>query len=173
VPTSRRDDPNEFLITERITKLPNIASVLKEEIARIARKEQRSETQRLKKASAQYRSEIAALKRRAAALEQLLSRLHKRVVTETASPAVADPSGRVRFSAKGLCAQRRRLGLSASDLGTLLGVSAQSIYNWEAGSTRPREPQVRAIAALRGLGKRAVRARLEELGEQGAPAGAP
>jgi hypothetical protein len=39
--------------------VPNIASVLKEEIARVARKEVRSETENLKKASAQYRSEIA------------------------------------------------------------------------------------------------------------------
>jgi len=43
--------------------MANIASLLKSEISRIARKEVRAETQTLKKASAQYRSDIAALKR--------------------------------------------------------------------------------------------------------------
>ena len=44
-----------------------------------------------------------------------------------------------------------------------LGVSAQSVYHWEQGKSRPRANQVRAIAALRGLGKRQVAARLTEL----------
>ena len=44
--------------------MPNIASVLKDEISRISRKEIRRETSSLKKSSTSYRSEIAALKRR-------------------------------------------------------------------------------------------------------------
>lgn len=140
--------------------MPNIASVLKEEITRLARKELRSETVTLKKVSAQYRSEIAALKRRVAVLEQQLSRLGKRTTKETAVPATSDMVGRVRFTAKGLRAQRQRLGLSAADFGTLLGVSAQTIYKWEAESTHPRESQVAAIAALRGVGKREAGDRL-------------
>ena len=52
--------------------MSNIASALKEEIARIARKEIRAETEALKKASSRYRAEIADLKRRLAALEQKL-----------------------------------------------------------------------------------------------------
>ena len=55
--------------------MPNIGTVLKSEISRIARKEVRGELLKLKKASAQYRSEIAALKRRAQSLEQQLGRL--------------------------------------------------------------------------------------------------
>lgn len=146
--------------------MPNIASVLKEEITRLARKELRSETVTLKKVSAQYRSEIAALKRRVAVLEQQLSRLGKRTTRETAVPATSDMVGRVRFTAKGLRAQRQRLGLSAADFGTLLGVSAQTIYNWEAESTYPRESQVAAIAALRGVGKREAGDRLRKLVER-------
>ena len=42
--------------------MANIAAVLKEEISRLSRKETRGETASLKKASAQYRAEIAALK---------------------------------------------------------------------------------------------------------------
>ena len=58
--------------------MPNIASVLREEIVRLARKEMRSEMEGLKKTSAQFRSEIAALKRRVAALEKQVARLSKK-----------------------------------------------------------------------------------------------
>jgi DNA-binding XRE family transcriptional regulator len=44
--------------------VPNIATILKEEILRLARKEIRRQTNMLRKASAQYRKEIAEMKRR-------------------------------------------------------------------------------------------------------------
>lgn len=143
--------------------MPNIASVLKEEILRLARKEVRNETEGLKKASAQYRSEIAALKRRAASLEKQLQHLGKKDASKAAAPAGAEPGLRVRFSAKGLATQRQKLGISAAEMGLLLNVSAQTIYNWEAGKSRPRQQQLGAIAALRGQGKRKIKAQLQEL----------
>ena len=48
--------------------MPNIASILKSEISRVARKELRGETQALKKSNAQYRTQIAELRRRLQAL---------------------------------------------------------------------------------------------------------
>ena len=55
---------------------------------------------------------------------------------------------------------RDRLGLSAERFGKLIGVTGQSIYAWEAGRSVPRAKQLEAIAALRGIGKKEVRARL-------------
>jgi DNA-binding transcriptional regulator YiaG len=135
--------------------MPNIASILKSEIARVARKEVRGETLQLKKAVGAYRSQIAALKRRAQALEQQLRSLSKRGAA-TAVPAAADDenSGSFRFSAKGLASHRKRLGLSAHDCGLLLGASGQSVYKWEDGKARPRAKHLPAIAALRSLGKK-------------------
>ena len=49
--------------------MPNIASILKSEISRVARKEVRAEVSGLKKGVSGHRSEIAALKRRLLALE--------------------------------------------------------------------------------------------------------
>lgn len=91
--------------------MPNIASVLKDEISRVARKEVRAETQSLKKAVGAYRTEIAALKRRSQAMEQELHRLSK-ASPRAAPPVVADEetSQTLRFSAKGLASQRQRLG---------------------------------------------------------------
>ena len=144
--------------------MPNLATLLKNEISRVARKEQRGESLALKKSVSAHRTEIAALKRRILALEQQLRRLSK--ASARAAPQADDddaPGRAFRFSAKGLAAQRRRLGLSAAECGLLLGTSAQSVYNWEAGEIRPRVRHLAAIAALRGLGKREAAARLAEL----------
>ena len=132
--------------------MPNIASLLKSEITRIARKETRAEVEGLKKAVSNYRTEIAALKRRSQLLEQELRRLQKSVPKPI--PARVDEPGKtLRFSAKGLASQRQRLELSADAVGLLLGASGQSVYNWEAGKAHPRASHLTAIAALSGLSK--------------------
>ena len=142
--------------------MPNIGTILKSEISRVARKELRGETQSLKKSITQYRSQIADLKRRLQALEQQVKKLGKSA--GRAAPQEEDSEGgrQIRFSAKSLAAQRRRLGLSAAALARVLGVSALSIYKWEGGNTRPRAKQIEAIAGLRKMGKREVAQRLQE-----------
>lgn len=145
--------------------MPNIGTILKEEIARISRKQSRTETEQLKKASAHYRGEIAQLKRRLQALEQQIKRLGKASARGAGAGAAAEEEAdrQIRYSAKSLASQRRRLGLSAAALAKLLGVSALSVYKWESGNTRPRQKQIEAIAALRGMGRREAQKRLEEL----------
>jgi len=145
--------------------LANIVSVLKEEITRLARKEIRSKVEGLKKASAQYRSEIAALKRRVATLEQHLSRLEKTANKNIGVKAPPVAASKFRFTAKGFKSLRQRLSLTASEIGSLLDASAPTIYNWEAGHSTPREPQLIRIAKLRSLGKREVAAILKKLAE--------
>jgi DNA-binding transcriptional regulator YiaG len=147
--------------------MPNIASVLKDEIARVARKEMRSEVAVLRKATAAHRTEIAALKRRAQDLEKQIRALLKsqrRVAPEATEESLPRA---IRFSAKGLASQRRRLALSAEDCGLLVGASGQSIYNWEAGKARPRATHLAAIAALKGFGKKDAATRLESMRASG------
>ncbi|MDO9485027.1 MAG: helix-turn-helix domain-containing protein [Actinomycetota bacterium] len=136
----------------------NIANILKSEISRVARKEVRTELQSVKKSSATYRSDIAALKRRIADLERLVKQLSKGGAKKAEAVGAQDESGTVaRFSGKGLAAQRKRLGLSAADFGKLIGVSGASIYLWEEGKTRPRSTHMPGIAAVRGMGKKEAR----------------
>ncbi|HYF21540.1 MAG TPA: helix-turn-helix domain-containing protein [Ramlibacter sp.] len=141
--------------------MANIGAVLKTEMSRMARKELRGETQQLKKTVSQYRSQIAQLRRRLQALEQQVRRLARGGRREAEPKAEADEEGpNLRFSAKGLAAQRKRLGLSAASVAKILGVSALSVYKWESGKTRPRARQLQAIAELRRMGKREALARL-------------
>lgn len=154
-----------MIVTLREPHLANIASVLKSEISRQARKEMRGETESLKKASSRYRTDIAALKRQNALLEQRVARLEKFLAkSPVTTKHVVDPgTTKVRFRVDGLKKLRARLELSAPVLASILGVSAQSIYNWEAGSSRPGKELVAKIAVLRKMGKREVNARLQAM----------
>lgn len=140
--------------------MPNIAVALREEIIRLARKELRTETAGLKMAVGRYRSEIAVLKKRLSAVEQQLSRRRKEDVQAIGATDVESNASKIRFTAKGFRSMRERLGLSGSEVAELLKVSVQTIYNWEAGTSRPREPQLSAIGVLRKTGKRELAARL-------------
>lgn len=147
--------------------MPNIAAVLKEEILRLARKEVRGQTGAVRKASAQYRKDIAEMKRRISELQHKVATLERRGPEETPSRTAEARTERVRFTAKGLRSQRLRLDLSAIDYGRLLGVTGQTVYSWEHGTSRPRRQQVARIASLRGVGKREARTRLEQLTGRG------
>jgi DNA-binding transcriptional regulator YiaG len=92
-----------------------------------------------------------------------ISHLEKSAKANVPPAAKEDPDTKLRFKPQGVRAQRTRLDLSAPELGSLLGVSAQTIYNWETGKTRPRAEQMSAIAAVRKMGKREVKARLDQL----------
>ena len=144
--------------------MPNIASALKEEITRLARKEARAHVEALKKASNQYRRDIAELKRQVAKLAQHATRADKVAARATANTTTEAQSVKVRFVPKGLRSQRARLGLSAAEYAKLAGVTQQSIYNWESGTTRPRAEQIPRLASLRALGIREARARLDAIG---------
>ena len=152
-----------FLPQLQLTEMPNVASVLKSEISRVARKEVRGETVPLKRAVSAYRSEIAALKRRAQTLEQAVRRLSSVHAKQAPNAAAESDTSKFRFSAKGLASQRQRLGLSAEQCGLLLGASSQSVYNWEQGKTRPLARHLPAIAAVRGMSKKDATARLDSL----------
>jgi ribosome-binding protein aMBF1 (putative translation factor) len=135
--------------------MPNIASALKNEISRIARKEVRAETEKLK--------------RQVADLEKMLRDQSKSARMAPAVPTnQLSERGGLRFRSKGFAAHRQRLGLSAAQAGALLGVSGQTVYHWEAGKSKPRASQMSRIDALRKLTKkRAAAAVAQVMGQKG------
>jgi len=147
--------------------MTSIATLLKSEITRLARKEIRSEIASLRKASASYRVEIAALKRQLKEVERALRQATKaNASSRTTRPATdGTASQETKFSARGLKAHRKKLGLSAKEYGLLVDASGLSIYKWEDGKAVPRAKFLPALAAVRQFGKREALKRLAALSE--------
>jgi DNA-binding transcriptional regulator YiaG len=145
--------------------MSTVASLLRKEICRLARKEVRLMVGSTQKAVACYRKEIANLKRQLRQQEKTVAKLTRQISQQRELPEAEEESLEgTRFSARSVRAQRRRLGLSAADYGRLVGVSSLTIYNWESGKSRPRQAQFAGLVAVRGIGKREAAERLESLG---------
>ena len=92
---------------------------------------------------------------------QLKTRLHvsvakSRVLIQN-KPAENTPTAEkqsLRFRAGGFATLRKNSGLTAAEMGQLIGVSAQSVYRWEQEKSRPRASQLPAIAAVRKFTKK-------------------
>ena len=144
--------------------MPNLATALKDEIRRLAKKEIKASTRSTRQAVAQYRRDIATLKRLVQVQQKDIAFLKAQERKRLNQPRPADePVEGVRFSARSVRAQRHRLGLSAEDFATLVGVSPMTIYNWEHGKARPKDDRLAAFAALRNVGKREAAKKLEML----------
>jgi DNA-binding transcriptional regulator YiaG len=143
--------------------MPNIATVLKEEITRLARKEMRQHIDPLRAQALVQRKAIAALKSEVERLQRDLAKLGKgtpKSVPVKAGPS--DPAKQTRYSGALLRKLRERLGLSRDAFAPLLGASSQALYNWEQTETRPRQEFLDKIALIRGLSKSQVEELLEQ-----------
>jgi DNA-binding transcriptional regulator YiaG len=143
--------------------MANIAVVLKDEIRRLARKEVKSHLGATRRVTARYRSDIAQLKRLVQLQERKLAALASNQAKQPKAEEVPeDVAPGSRFSARSVRAQRKRLKLTAEEYAKLIGVSTQTVYLWERGKVRPKASQFAALVAVRSLGRREVRARLEQ-----------
>lgn len=144
--------------------MTNVAQALREEISRLARKEIRAQTGKMKQAVVRYRREIASLKRQLQEQERKIKVLAKAGTAPSAAEDLEKVTEKpLRFSARSVRSQRKRLGLSAADYAKLVGVTQLTVYNWEHGKSRPRREQFERLVALRGIGKREAIAQLEEI----------
>ena len=143
--------------------MPSIAAVFNQEITRLARKEVKMQTEVIRRANTHHRRNIAQLKRQVAGLSKQVAYLEQQERKRAAKGTpVAIAKGR-RFSAHGLKTHRERVGLSAADYSQLVGVTAQTVYSWEQGKSKPRDEQLAALVAVRELGKREALKRLDLL----------
>jgi DNA-binding XRE family transcriptional regulator len=143
--------------------MSNIASAIKNEILRLAKRVVREYVAPIQSATTAHRKQLAALKKQLQELQRQVSQLQRAAGKN--KPPVEAPVGdtQFRFTAKGFQSLRKRLGLTAEELGKLIDVDKQTIYKWEGESSSPRSKHLPAIAELRKIGKREARARLEKL----------
>jgi DNA-binding transcriptional regulator YiaG len=139
--------------------MATFGKIINDEIARLARRALREDINQLRSHSAAHRKHIATLRKEIVELKRELSLLRGQ---SKRAPAAAEASAvKRRFRVDGFKAWRQRVGLSAEDVGTLLGKTGQTILNWEHGTSKPTPALVDAIARVRSTGTRALKAELD------------
>lgn len=149
--------------------MPDIAKVLKEEIQRLARKEVKAATDKLREDNVALKRAAAEQKRRIAGLEKEVQRLSA-VATSRAKEAVeanGDDVMQPKMTGKMVRSLRGRLGLSQADFAQLLQVSPQTVYQWERkdGRLTFRGNSGIALLEVKALKAAEARGRLAELRE--------
>ncbi len=141
--------------------MSSLATALKQEITRLARKEIKASTDSTRRAVAQFRRDIAELKRVVKTMERRLAALERQEKKRVGKPATPDLAEGARFSPRWVRSHREKIGFSQAEYATLVGVSPMTIYNWEHGKTKPGKEQLAALVAVRRLGKREAERRWE------------
>ena len=139
-----------------------IETVVKSEIARLAKKEIRAACGPLARDVRKLKRTVSHLNRTVASLERAAREWTKQIRAQKAELKAPEKVVEAARLSPGLIRSlRKRLGLSQGQLAAVVGVSPASTGFWEQGKTRPTGPNRAALVALRKLGKRDVRRILE------------
>jgi DNA-binding transcriptional regulator YiaG len=147
--------------------MPNFVKVLKEEIARIGRKESRIALRIVRVSAIRLKKDVAKLKKQVSKLEKenrfLLSLEKKRPLQQSVAGAVG--GRKPRITAKGIRSLRRKLRLSQVEFAKLLGTTSQTVYLWERknGALKLRGNMASSILSIRGLGAREAKRKTAEI----------
>ena len=144
--------------------MPNYASVLNEEIARIARKEIKAEVAPMTKRILELRKKVSVQAKQIADLESKLAKLEKELGIEELIPVTMSEEdvNKARVSPQYIANVRSKYELSRNDMALLLDVNPNSIYLWETGRAVPRTDAKAKIIQLRDMGKKKVKELLDE-----------
>ncbi|NOY75459.1 MAG: helix-turn-helix domain-containing protein [Kiritimatiellaeota bacterium] len=145
--------------------MPNYTSVLNEEIARIAKKEVKTAVDPILARAIDLKKKVSALTKQTAELTAKLDDLEQLLGIEP----LIDPSAvseeeikKSRITPKYIANIRKKLGLSKNEMAAILEINPNSIYLWESGRATPRNETKAKLIQLREMGKKEVKALLEE-----------
>jgi DNA-binding transcriptional regulator YiaG len=150
--------------------MPDIAKVLREEIARLARRQVRTALSPLKRDNVRLKKSVGELRRQIAALSRANHELVKTVTPVMEARAIEEATrsaDQLRPTSKSLKRLRDRLGLTQVQFGQLLGVSGQAVVQWASkeGRVRMRATTLSALARIKDIGRREALRRLEGAAE--------
>jgi DNA-binding transcriptional regulator YiaG len=147
--------------------MPNLAQALKAEIVRISRKEVKAATAPLHSSIVNLKKNVVELKRKIAVLEVENKKLSvsNKSSDKLSAPVSAEIAEKVRITSSGIRKIRTKLGLSLESFAKLIGVSSQAVFALEhkEGRLKLRSKTLAGIIAVRGMGKRDVKKKLEEM----------
>lgn len=150
--------------------MPNVMSVLRAEIRRLARKESKEAVGELKRQVAVLRRRVASYKKRIADVERVARAAAKGAAAGGSARGAGAGGGdgkQIRFSPVWVKSHRKKLALSRRLYAKLVGVSAQTIMLWETGKSRPRRGALATWRMIRGKGRRELKAALTETPRRG------
>ena len=132
--------------------MPTLATLLKEEISKIVRKEVQDQVRELKKTVARLEKVSPPAKAKAKA--------PAKPAAKTSKASTGDKRKQLRISPNTIKKHRKRLKLSQADLGKLLNVSTNTVLRWEAGTSKPRSKHLPGLGQLRSISMRELKKQL-------------
>jgi len=138
--------------------MPDIGKALKDEIARISKREAKSLMN-------VHIKTIRNLKREITELKKQVAKPQAKPPSEIKEPVNANPEGKnVWFTSKGIKSMRKRFDLTRAQMGKLCGVSPNAVGLWEknTGKLNLRNKTRDALINLRKMTPTAVKKTLAE-----------
>ncbi len=135
--------------------MSNLNLVFRKEVSRIVSRETRGVVDPLV-------AKVLALKKEIAEQKQMLkvlvenAGLQSKIVSvkDKIKPLPEEALGNVRIGGGLIKKMRSKLKMSRVILAKMLGVSQNSVYQWESGKVRPRKQVIARLVALRNMGKK-------------------
>ena len=153
--------------------MPSIATLLREEISKIARKEVQDQVRALKQTVREQRDAIARLEKQVgtakakaatkpAAAKPATKPATKPAAAKAHKASAGDKRKQLRIAPNTIKKHRKRLKLSQAELGKILNVSTNTVLRWEAGTSKPRRQHLPGLDQLRTISKRELKNQLGE-----------
>ena len=139
--------------------MPNLATLLKEEISKIVRKEVQDQVRELKQTVREQRDALARLEKQSGPAKAKAAKkpAAKKPAAKVSKAPAEDKRKQPRISPNTIKKHRKRLKLSQAELGELLNVSTNTVLRWEAGTSKPRRKHLPGLAQLRTISMRELK----------------
>ncbi|HNX25884.1 MAG TPA: helix-turn-helix domain-containing protein [Phycisphaerae bacterium] len=143
------------------------------EVSRLVRRELKKTFAQLKAENVKLKKHVADLRKKMAGLQKANRYIEKETkyvarLREEKEAASENPQiDRMRIKGSAIRKLREKLGISQAELAALLGVTGQTIYQWERRQNeslrRLRNDSKIALLEIRKMGKKQVLAKLEAM----------
>ncbi len=149
--------------------MATLERVIKDAIARGARRQIRPVAVRLRREVFRLRRKVAECQRALTTLRRSAASWKRMMEAAPLVPQVSEAEARsARLSPRLIHSLRKRLGLSQMAVARLAGVSAPAVAHWEAGDSAPTGRNRATLVGLRKVGKREVKELLAHRVEEAA-----
>ena len=134
--------------------MPDIKTVLREMVIRIAKQETNAKIRPLEKRITELRETCRLQKKMIIELQCKVSKISGNIKPDEKTLTVCpEAMENTRIYPALIVAIRKRLELSGSQFAKLVGANRHTVSSWESGKSKPQDEHKSKIIALRGIGK--------------------